>query len=119
MRIRKGDSVVVLTGDDAGPEPRKVLSVVASGDKLVVEGVNRVFKHVRRGHPKSAQGGRLSREMPISSSNVAIFCSACNKATRVGARYLEDGRKERFCKRCDASLGVISPAPRPRQSVTQ
>ncbi len=63
MRIRKGDMVVVLTGDDASATPRKVLLVVQSGDKVVVEGVNRVFKHVRRGHPKSQQGGRLSREI--------------------------------------------------------
>ncbi|ADG66337.1 ribosomal protein L24 [Planctopirus limnophila DSM 3776] len=112
MRIRKGDMVVVLTGDDASATPRKVLSVVQSGDKVVVEGVNRVFKHVRRGHPKSQQGGRLSREMPVSSSNVAYYCSACGKPTRIGMRLLADGRKERFCKKCDASIGVISPAPK-------
>lgn len=112
MRIRKGDQVVVLTGDDAGPSPRKVLAVVQSGDKVLVEGVNRVFKHVRRGHPKSPQGGRLSREMPVDSSNVAFFCSSCSKPTRIGMRVLADGRKERFCKKCDVSIGVISPAPK-------
>jgi large subunit ribosomal protein L24 len=74
-----------------------------------VEGVNRVFKHVRRSQ-KNPQGGRLSKEMPIQMSNVALVCTRCNRATRVGARVLEDGGKERYCKKCGASVGEIAPA---------
>ena len=108
MKIKKGDSVVVISGDEKGPAVRKVISVV-DGKKVVVEGVQRVFKHVRRGHPKSPQGGRLQVELPIDASNVQIHCSSCNSATRVGYRFTGDGAKERFCKKCGSSLGAISP----------
>jgi large subunit ribosomal protein L24 len=110
MKIRRGDSVIVVTGADAGDTPRRVLSVVDGGKKLTVENVNRALKHVKRGHPKSPQGGRLEIEMPIDASNVKFYCEACSKGTRVGYRYTADGSKERFCKSCDASLGSISPA---------
>lgn len=110
MKIKKGDNVVVVTGDDKGGAPRKVISVVDGGAKLVVEGVNRTFKHVRRGHPKSPQGGRLQIELPIDASNVRLHCPSCNSATRVGYRFTDDGAKERFCKKCGAALGVVGRA---------
>ena len=106
MRVRKGDMVVVVTGDDAGNSPRKVLRVLESGKRLLIEGVNRVYKHVKRGHPSSPQGGRLSRELPIASSNAMLFCSACNRGVRVGTRVTDTSR-ERYCKKCKGSLGVI------------
>ena len=86
MRVRKGDLVVVVTGDDAGNTARKVLRVLEGGKRLLVEGVNRVYKHVKRGHPSSPQGGRLSRELPIASSNAMLFCTHCNRGVRVGTR---------------------------------
>ena len=110
MKIRRGDSVIVITGADAGDTPRRVLNVVDGGKKITVENVNRVFKHVKRGHPKSPQGGRLEVEMPIDTSNVKYYCEACSAPTRVGYRYTKDGSKERFCKSCSASVGTISPA---------
>ena len=110
MKIKKGDSVVIVTGDDKGSAPRKVISVIDGGKKLVVEGVNRTFKHVRRGHPKSPQGGRLQVELPIDASNVKLHCPGCGAATRVGFRVADDGAKERFCKKCDASLGAVGRA---------
>ena len=106
MRVRKGDLVVVVTGDDAGNTARKVLRVLEGGKRLLVEGVNRVYKHVKRGHPSSPQGGRLSRELPIASSNAMLFCSHCNRGVRVGTRVSETSR-ERYCKKCKGSLGVI------------
>ena len=115
MKIKRGDSVVVIAGEDSGPTPRRVISVLEGGEKLVIEGVNRVYKHVRRGHPKSPQGGRLHVEMPIDRSNVMLHCTSCNKGTRVGYRVKDDGSKERFCKRCDAALGTIRP-PKKRQN---
>jgi large subunit ribosomal protein L24 len=113
MKIKRGDMVVVTVGDDAGKTARKVLEIIDGGKKILVEGVNRVYKHVRRGHPKSPQGGRLSREMPIDISNVALFCDKCGRGVRVGFKYNADGSKIRQCKRCQASLGVVSP-PRAR-----
>jgi large subunit ribosomal protein L24 len=109
MKIKRGDMVQVIAGDDAGDSPRKVLQVVGGGAKVVVEGVNRVYKHVKRGHPKSPQGGRLSREMPIDISNVLLYCDACGRGVRVGFRYNPEGAKIRHCRRCQAALGTVSP----------
>ena len=108
MLIRSGDTVQVITGADRGVKSRVILVDRAAG-KAIVEGVARVYKHVRRSQ-KHPQGGRLSKEMPVELSNLAYVCGACNKATRLGARFLQDGAKERFCKKCGASAGEIAPA---------
>lgn len=112
MKIQRGDSVIVVTGDQSGPTPHRVIQVLDGGRKLVIEGINRVFKHVRRGHPKSPQGGRLNLEMPIDASNVQFYCDGCKKPTRIGFRYTGDGRKERFCRKCGAAAGSVSPPRR-------
>jgi len=108
MRIRVNDMVEVITGDDRG-QRGKVLAVQPRAGKLIVEGVNRVYKHVRRSQ-RNPQGGRLSKEMPIPISNVMLICPQTNKPTRVGFRYLADGTKERYARRSGVSLGNISPA---------
>ena len=110
MKIKKGDSVVVISGDERGSAVRKVVSVVDGGKKVVIEGVNRAFKHVRRGHPKSPSGGRLQVEQPIDASNVQLHCGACNQPTRIGYRFGDDGAKERFCRKCGAGISTVSPA---------
>jgi large subunit ribosomal protein L24 len=110
MKIKRGDMVVVIAGDDKGDAPRVVEQVLEGGQKVVVEGVNLVYKHVRRGHPKSPQGGRLRMEKPIQSSNILYFCSACDSGVKLGLRYGEDGSKERFCRKCGKSAGQVSPA---------
>jgi len=107
MHIKVDDIVEVITGDDKG-QRAKVIKVDRQGGKLLVEGINRVYKHVRRSQ-KNPQGGRLSKEMPIQASNAMLVCQACNAATRTGARYLDDGSKERFCVKCGASQGQIAP----------
>lgn len=108
MHIRTNDTVEVITGDDAGTRA-KVLRVDRETGKLVVEGVNRVYKHVRRSQ-RNPRGGRLSKEMPVQASNVQFVCPSCNKATRLGVRFLEDGSKERYCKKCGAATGQVAPA---------
>jgi large subunit ribosomal protein L24 len=113
MHVRKDDMVEVIAGDDAlRGRARRVLRVLPERNKVVVEGVNRVYKHVRPSR-RNPQGGRLSKEMPVAASNVLLFCNSCRRGVRVGHRYADDGRKERFCKKCGAGLGVLSP-PRPR-----
>ncbi|MBU4272876.1 MAG: 50S ribosomal protein L24 [Planctomycetes bacterium] len=107
MRIKTNDTVRVIAGDDRGATG-KVLRVERKAGKLVVEGVNRVYKHVRRSQ-KNPQGGRLSKEMPIRTSNVLLVCEACGAATRLGVRYLDNGVKERYCKKCGAGNGQLSP----------
>src|SRR5438477_12269883 len=81
MHIRKGDTVEVICGDDKGTRGR-VLSVDPKKGKLVVEGINRVYKHMRRSQ-RAAQGGRLSKEMPIDASNVMLIDPTTNQPTRV------------------------------------
>ena len=108
MHIRVDDIVEVIAGEDRGTRGR-VLKVLRPDAKLVVEGVNRVYRHVRRSQ-RNMQGGRLSKEMPISLSNVLLICSSCNKPTRTGARLRDDGGKDRFCKKCSSAIGTIAPA---------
>lgn len=108
MKIRKGDTVEVIAGDDAGTRGT-VLSVDLKNGKLVVEGVNKVHKHVRRGHPKSPQGGRLHVELPLEASNCQLICPETNKPTRVGVRMVE-GVKELYAKRSGARIRQISAA---------
>ena len=109
MKIKKNDLVIVVSGNDRGPTPRRVLEVRDGGKKVVVEGVARVFKHVKRGHPKSPSGGRLEMEMPIDASNVMYFDEAAGKPSRLGYRFTADGAKERFAKASGNSAGVVSP----------
>ena len=93
MHIRKDDQVEVITGDDKGtPSTRriaKVLRVLPEKNKIVVEGVNRVYKHLKPS-AKNQQGGRLSKEMPIDASNVMLYCPGCNRGVRVGHRFTAD-----------------------------
>jgi large subunit ribosomal protein L24 len=113
MLIKTGDIVEVRTGNDRGTRA-KVLAVKSAkdggkpgdGGSVVVEGVNRVYRHIRRSQ-KNPQGGRLSKEMPIDVSNVLLVCTACGKATRLGARMTADGGKVRFCKKCGAEQGTL------------
>ncbi|MEZ6094306.1 MAG: 50S ribosomal protein L24 [Pirellulaceae bacterium] len=108
MKIHKGDTVKVLRGRDAGVQG-KVVAVYHGSNRVLIEGVNKVYKHVRPSQ-KNPQGGRLHKEMPIDASKVMVICPKTNKATRVGYRFLNDGSKERFAKVSGASLGVVSPA---------
>jgi large subunit ribosomal protein L24 len=109
MNIRKDDTVQVLTGDDKGRTGR-VLRVLVDKGKVVVEGINRVYKHMKPSR-RNPQGGRLSKEMPVDVSNVALFCPNCRRGVRVARRINENGSKERVCKKCDRSLGLIRKAP--------
>ena len=107
MRIRKGDLVEVIAGADRGVRA-KVLRVDRAAGKAIVEGVNRVYKHVRRSQ-KHPQGGRLSKEMPVSLSNLLLVCPACKRAVRMGIRVAADGGKQLHCKKCDAELRQLAP----------
>ncbi|MFM8706909.1 MAG: 50S ribosomal protein L24 [Planctomycetia bacterium] len=110
MLIHTGDLVEVTTGNARGTRA-KVLSVRPDAEKVVVEGVGRVYRHMKRSQ-KNPQGGRLSREMPISVSNVLVVCGSCDKATRIGLKVGADGAKARVCKKCGAELGVVRAARR-------
>jgi large subunit ribosomal protein L24 len=108
MLIRSGDMVEVRTGNAKGTRA-KVLQVLPEKEgrrRVVVEGVNRVYRHIRRSQ-KNPQGGRLSKEMPIDASNVLVVCTSCGKAARLGAKVTSDGGKVRVCRACGADLGTL------------
>ena len=108
MKFRIDDEVQVIAGADKGRKG-KILKIDRVKNKVVVEGIARVWKHVRRSQ-KNPQGGRLNKEMPISASNVMLVDPTTGKPTKIGVRYLEDGSKERYAKTSGTSLGAISPA---------
>jgi large subunit ribosomal protein L24 len=95
-RIRKGDNIIVIAGRDKGKRGTVLRRV--DKDHLVVEGVNRVKKHVRPNPMKGQTGGIVDKDMPIHISNVLLFNPQTQKADRVGVKVLEDGRKVRVFK---------------------
>lgn len=111
MYIRKDDVVQVLAGDDKGKRGR-VLRVLRQDGKVVVEGVNRVYKHLKPSR-QNPQGGRLSKEMPVDASSVALVDPQKNVPTRLGVRYTDDGSKELFAKKSGARIRVLSK-PNPK-----
>ena len=96
FRIRQGDEVVVTSGKDRGKRG-EVLRVLRERDRVVVRGVNIVKAHVRQ--TRESTGGIIAREAAIHISNVAHVDPSTGSPTRVGYRFLEDGRKVRFSKR--------------------
>src|SRR5271154_6109309 len=86
MYIRKDDVVEVVAGDDKGTRG-KVVRVLRAKNQVVIEGVNRVYRHLKPSK-RNPQGGRLSKEMPVDASNVMLIDPTSNKPTRVGVRYL-------------------------------
>jgi len=106
--VIKGDMVQVIAGNDKG-KVGEVLSVDRANQKVLVQGINRVYKHLRpsRQHP---QGGRIQKEMPIHISNVLPVDPKTNRPTRVGVRIAKDGSKERYAKQSGQSLGVVKKA---------
>jgi len=95
-KMRKGDGVIVITGKDKGKRGTVLRRV--DEDRVLVEGVNRVKKHVKPNPMKGEQGGIVEKEMPIQISNVALYNPATQKADRVGFKTLDDGRKVRVFK---------------------
>ena len=103
VSIRKNDEVLVLTGKDKGKQG-KVLSVLAAESRAVVEGVNKIKRHVRPNPGKGSKGGILEREASIHISNLKVVCPGCGKPSRVGRKPGEDGRSVRTCKKCNAVI---------------
>ena len=96
LRIKKGDNVIVIAGNDKG-KTGKVLSVAPAENRAIVEGVNLVSKHTKP-NSKAPQGGIIKKEAPIHVSNLSLIDPKSNTATRVGYR-VEDGKKVRYAKK--------------------
>ena len=98
MRIRQEDTVQVIAGKDKGKRG-KVQRVMRKEGLVFVEGTNVVKKHVRP-RPNIRQAGIVQMEAPLRMSKVMLVCNHCDKAVRVGKRFLEDGKKVRVCRSC-------------------
>jgi large subunit ribosomal protein L24 len=104
-KIRRNDSVLVLSGKDRGKQGT-VREVLTKKDRVIVDGVNMMKKHQR----PTQQGGVpvpgsiVTREGPLHVSNVMLVCRECGKASRTGVRIRQDGVKVRVCKRCGADV---------------
>ena len=99
MKIRKNDTVMVISGKDKGKKG-KVRFAYPKDGRVLVEGVNLIKRHTRA-RAQVRQAGVIEREATINVSNVMLLCSRCNHPTRIGFRFLEDGRKVRSCRSCN------------------
>ena len=100
FKIRKDDKVMVIAGKDKG-KVGKVLKILRKKDRVLVEKVNMVKRHTKANPYTQQPGGIVEKEAPIHISNVALMCDACTKPTRVGFKETADGKKVRFCKKCN------------------
>ena len=97
MHVKKGDTVVVLSGKDKGKQG-KIISAMPKKSQVVVEDVNKVKRHTKPS-VKAPQGGILDKEMPLVACKVMLVCPSCNKPTRIGHKQV-DGKNLRVCKKC-------------------
>jgi len=98
MKIRKNDNVLVIAGKDKGKKG-KVRFAYPKDERILVEGINFVKRHTKAMR-QVRQAGIIEREAPIHVSDVMLLCSKCNHPTRIGFRFLEDGKKVRICRAC-------------------
>lgn len=101
MRIKKGDTVLIISGKDKGKKG-KILEVLSKGGKILVEGVNLMKKHQK---PKKTgeKGQIIQLPKPIDVSNVKLICLKCGKPTRIGYKIVEK-KKYRTCKKCGQEI---------------
>jgi large subunit ribosomal protein L24 len=98
MKIRKNDTVLVIAGKDKGKKG-KVRFAYPKDERILVEGINFIKRHTRA-QGQAKQAGIIDLEAPIHTSNVMLFCDKCNHPTRIGSRFLENGKKVRVCRSC-------------------
>jgi large subunit ribosomal protein L24 len=98
LHVKKGDTVIVLSGKDKGKQG-KIIEALPKKSKVIVEGVNKVKRHTKASQ-KAPQGGIIVKEAPMSSSKVMLVCTECNKPTRIKKTALASGKFVRVCKKC-------------------
>ncbi len=99
MKIKRGDTVEVISGNDKGMRG-SVHRVLPSKDKVIVSGINLVHKHQAPTRDYQSQSGIIEREAPIHISNVSLVCPLCDQPTRIGYDVAPDGTKSRVCRKC-------------------
>jgi len=103
-RIKKGDTVICLSGKDAGKKG-KVLKVITSSDRVVVEKMNIAKKHQRA--TKQFQGGIIEKPASIPASRLMLVCPRCNEPSRIRAKTVSDGKKVRLCIKCEEPIDKV------------
>ena len=103
MKIKRDDYVVVVSGNNRGQGPIKVLNVDRGKNRVELQGIGFVYRHVKRGHPKSPQGGRVQIPNLVCASKVVLYCDSCKRGVRVGIAVIE-GVKKRRCLKCSKSF---------------
>ncbi|MBI4682320.1 MAG: 50S ribosomal protein L24 [Nitrospirae bacterium] len=98
LGIKKNDTVLVITGDEKGKKGR-VRTVEPGNNRLLIESVNIIKKHMKPSK-KYSQGGIIEKEASVHRSNVMLVCPKCDKPTRIGNSILENGKKIRACGQC-------------------
>ena len=101
MKLRSGDTVMVIAGKDAGTESKSA-KVFPDKNRIIVEGVATAKRH-QRATGEVNTGGIIDKDMPIDASNVMIVCPECGP-TKIGARFDDDGNKYRVCRKCGGDL---------------
>jgi large subunit ribosomal protein L24 len=103
FKIRRGDTVAVMSGKDRGKQG-KVIHVYPLGGKALVEGINYVKKHKRRTQQDQQHAGIVQLEKPIALANLRVVCKNCDAATKVSFTVLKDKTKARICKKCNEAF---------------
>ncbi len=103
MKIKKNDTVKVITGDDRG-KTGKVLRVLPEKNSVIIERIAANKKHLRSNPQEQQQGGIIEKERPVRASNVEVFCQRCSSGVRVGCRVNPRGERERYCRKCGEML---------------
>lgn len=98
MKIRKNDTVIILQGKDRGKKG-KVLQLLPTEKKIVVENLNVLIRHLRPRRMRE-KGQKIHFNAPLDSSNVALICPKCSRQTRIGHKILENKKKVRLCRKC-------------------
>lgn len=102
MKLKTGDTVMIIAGKDKGTES-KIARVLNSKNRVIVEGVATAKRH-QRPQGQTMQGGIIDKDMPIDVSNVMIVCPDCGP-TKIGSRHDDEGRRYRVCRKCGRDLG--------------
>lgn len=102
MKLRTGDNVKIIAGKDKG-KTGKIIQTFPAIHRVVVEGAHQTTRHLRP-RKRGEKGQKVSFAAPVPSSKVMLVCGSCGKATRVGHKSLEDGKKIRICIKCKAAL---------------
>jgi large subunit ribosomal protein L24 len=101
--IKKGDTVQIMSGKDAGKKG-KVLKCLPQEHRVIVEGLNRLKKHSRPTQRNPQSGGIIEIEAPVHISNIMLVCPSCGQTSRLGFERTDDGKRLRICKKCSGKI---------------